>query len=188
MRFVFLFGAAAIALAIGLPPASVSAQEAKRYPTWSGLWKRGSPPGVWDPSKPAGLGQQPPLTPEYRAIHEANIAKAKVGIDFDPKSTCGPVGMPRVMTMYEPMELVIQPHLTHMLIESIQFRFGASSRTGATGRRKSIQLMRATRLATGSIPIMTAPTTRWKSKPVTSRDRACSTIQASRCTRTTRRS
>jgi hypothetical protein len=119
MRFVFVFGAAAIAFAVGLLPASVSAQEAKKYPTWSGLWKRGSPPGMWDPSKPAGLGQQPPLAPEYRAIHEANIAKAKVGIDFDPKSTCGPVGMPRVMTMYEPMELIIQPHITHMLIESM---------------------------------------------------------------------
>jgi hypothetical protein len=95
MRSCFFFGAIAIAFVIGLSPASVNAQEAKKYPNWSGLWKRGSPPGVWDPSKPAGLGQQPPLISEYQAIHEANIAKAKVGIDFDPKSTCGPVGMPR---------------------------------------------------------------------------------------------
>ena len=40
-------------------------------------------------------------------------------IEFDPKSTCGPVGMPRVMTIYEPFELLIRPNVTHMLIESM---------------------------------------------------------------------
>ena len=119
MRLRISLGAAALALAICLPLTAATAQDSKKYPTWSGLWKRGSPPGVWDPTKRPGLAQEPPLTPEYKALHEANIEKAKVGIDFDPKSTCGPVGMPRVMTMYEPMELVIQPHVTHMLIESM---------------------------------------------------------------------
>jgi hypothetical protein len=118
MSYRLWIGAAAIALAMCLPVTVTQAQDAKKYPAWDGLWKRGSPPGIWDPTKPPGLGQQAPLTAEYQAIHEANIAKAKAGFEFDPKSTCGPVGMPRVMTMYEPMEMVIKPQVTHMLIES----------------------------------------------------------------------
>jgi len=116
--------AAALAIVLSLPVAiaqvqSTQVQAAKTYPAWDGLWKRGSPPGVWDPSKPPGLGQQAPLTPEYQAVLEANIAKAKAGIEFDPKSTCGPVGMPRMMTMYEPMEMIIRPQVTYMLVESM---------------------------------------------------------------------
>ena len=83
------------------------------------MWNRGSPVGTWDPSKPGGLGQQAPLTPEYQAVFEANLAKGKAGIQFDIKGTCGPVGMPRVMMMYEPMEIVIKPKVTYMLIESM---------------------------------------------------------------------
>jgi hypothetical protein len=30
---------------------------------------------VWDPAKPPGLGQPPPLMPEYQKVFEANIAK-----------------------------------------------------------------------------------------------------------------
>ena len=119
MRTRISIRAAALALVLILPAVAVQAQSAKTYPDWDGLWKRGSPPGVWDPSKPPGRGQQAPLKPEYQAIHEANLAKAKAGIEFDPKSTCGPVGMPRVMTLYEPMEIVIKPKVTHMLIESM---------------------------------------------------------------------
>jgi hypothetical protein len=112
--------AVAIAATIVVPAVCASAQDAKKYPkNWEGMWNRGSPPGAWDPSKPRGRGQQAPLTPEYQAIFEANLAKSAAGIDFDPKSTCGPVGMPRVMTMYEPMELVIKAKATYMLIESM---------------------------------------------------------------------
>ena len=104
---------AAIVAAVAVSAVCASAQDAKKYPNnWEGMWNRGSPPGAWDPSKPRGRGQQAPLTPEYQAIFEANLAKLAAGIDFDPKSTCGPVGMPRVMTMYEPMELVIKPKVT----------------------------------------------------------------------------
>src|ERR1700676_3808101 len=78
---------------------AAGAQEAKKYPAFEGMWDRGSPLGSWDPAKPPGRGQQAPLTPEYQAVYEANIAKDKAGIVFDPKFTCGPVGMPRVMNM-----------------------------------------------------------------------------------------
>jgi hypothetical protein len=95
------------------------ADDAKKYPEWDGLWNRGSPVGTWDPTKPGGLGQQAPLTPEYQKVFEANLAKGKAGIQFDIKGTCGPVGMPRVMMMYEPMEIVIKPKVTYMIIESM---------------------------------------------------------------------
>jgi hypothetical protein len=82
----------ALAALLGLAAASVRAEDAKKYPDWDGLWKRGSPVGVWDPTKPGGLGQQPPLTPEYQKIFEANLAKGRAGVVFDIKGTCGPVG------------------------------------------------------------------------------------------------
>jgi hypothetical protein len=106
-------------VAVLISSAVASAEEAKKYPDWDGLWNRGSPVGTWDPTKPGGLGQQAPLTPEYQAVLEANLAKGKAGIQFDIKGTCGPVGMPRVMMMYEPMEIVIKPKVTYMLIESM---------------------------------------------------------------------
>jgi hypothetical protein len=112
-------GAAALATVLCLSIAGACAQDAKKYPDWEGLWKRGSPVGVWDPSKPGGLKQEPPLTPEYQAIFEANLAKGKAGVQFDIKGTCGPVGMPRLMILYEPMEIVIKPHATYMLVESM---------------------------------------------------------------------
>jgi hypothetical protein len=106
-------GAALVAtLSLSVPGAK--AEEAK-YPNWEGQWKQGSPVDVWDPSKPPGLSQQPPLTPEYQKMFQATLAWG----DFDMKGTCGPVGMPRVMTLYEPMEIVIRPKTTYMLLESM---------------------------------------------------------------------
>ena len=109
MFYRFWIGAAAIVAMLGLSAAGAAAEDAKKYPDWDGLWKRGSPVGVWDPAKPGGLGQQPPLTPEYQKVFEDNLAKGKAGVVFDIKGTCGPVGMPRVMILYEPMEIVIKP-------------------------------------------------------------------------------
>jgi len=93
-------------------------EEASKYTAWEGFWGRGSPPGVWDPGKPPGPGQQAPLTPQYQAVYESNLAKAKTGVAFDPKYMCGPVGMPRMMTMGAPMELIIRPGTIYMLIET----------------------------------------------------------------------
>ena len=95
-----------------------SAQDVKKYPAFEGIWDRGSSIAGWDPAKPAGEPQQPPLTPEYQAVWEANIAKDKAGREFDPKFTCGPVGMPRVMQINQPMEVIIKPGTVYMLIEN----------------------------------------------------------------------
>jgi hypothetical protein len=110
-----------ITLLVAIIAAATDAQafDAAKYPDWSGQWKR--PPGVgnqWDTSKPPRRGQQPPLTPEYQAIYEANLAEqAAGGQGTDPTFTCIPDGMPRAMNVIFPMEMVIQPHVTHMMIE-----------------------------------------------------------------------
>jgi hypothetical protein len=94
------------------------AYDESKYPAFEGQWRRGSPVGVWDPTKPVGRGQQAPLTPEYQAIYEATEVARAAGRDFDPKANCMPPGMPRVMTMYEPMEISIKPNVTYFMIES----------------------------------------------------------------------
>jgi hypothetical protein len=98
---------------------AANAQDTKKLPDWDGLWGRGSPVGAWDPTKPPGPGQQAPLTPEYQRIFEANLAKTKSGTFYDIKGTCGPVGMPRLMVLYEPIEIVLKPKTTYMLAESM---------------------------------------------------------------------
>src|SRR5436190_20752953 len=114
MNNKYCIGAAAVAAALCFSLAAI-AQDAKKYPDWDGLWGRGSPVGLWDPSKPPGLRQEAPLTPEYQAIYEQNIAKQRAGTFFDIKGICGPVGMPRVMILYEPIEVVVKPKTSYML-------------------------------------------------------------------------
>jgi hypothetical protein len=88
-----------------------------KYPDWNGQWKLGIP-AKWDPSKPPGRGQQAPLTPEYQAIFEANLAdQAAGGQGTDPTYVCIPDGMPRAMNVVFPMEIVIMPKTTYMMIE-----------------------------------------------------------------------
>jgi hypothetical protein len=94
-----------------------SAQDLSKYPDWSGQWKRTS--GIqWDPSKPLGPAQKPPLTPEYQARYEANLRdQAEGGQGDDRTGQCIPHGMPRVMTVVYPMEIIIMPTTTYILTD-----------------------------------------------------------------------
>jgi hypothetical protein len=111
-------GAIACIAALFLACASAPAHDETKYPDWNGQWRR--PPGVgnqWDTSRPPRKGQ-PPLTPEYQAIYEANLKdQAEGGQGTDPTFTCIPDGMPRAMNVIFPMEIIIQPKTTYMLIE-----------------------------------------------------------------------
>jgi hypothetical protein len=91
-----------------------------KYPDWRGQWRRAKEGAVsYDPSKPR-LAQQAPLTPEYQTIFEANLRdQADGGQGIDPTYMCLSPGMPRIMNMYEPMEIVIMPESTHILIQHI---------------------------------------------------------------------
>ena len=106
-------GALVLAAALGI--ADACAHDPARYPDWSGQWviKGGN---RWDPTKPPGIKQQAPLTPEYQAILEESIKDQAIGgIGNDPSTACMPVGMPRMMTLIFGMEFVItaggHPHV-----------------------------------------------------------------------------
>jgi hypothetical protein len=110
---------AAIAFAAWCMACTVAqAHDETIYPDWNGQWRR--PPGVgnqWDTSKPPRKGE-PPLTAEYQAIYEANLKdQAEGGQGTDPTFTCIPDGMPRAMNVIFPMEIIILPKTTYMLIE-----------------------------------------------------------------------
>jgi hypothetical protein len=111
-----------VALAVTLLAAVGAAQahDESNYPNWKGQWLRqGSGQGApWDPSKPWGRGQQAPLTLEYQAIFEANLADQEAGGQgTDPSYRCIPSAMPRVMIAVQPMEMIITPDTTYVLLE-----------------------------------------------------------------------
>ena len=101
--------------AIALAFASGGAHAAEmKYPDWKGAWERIGG-GNFDPSKRFGRGQQPPLTPEYQAIWEANLKEGEEGgQNYNTQAHCIPGGMPRMMIAYEPMEIIVTPDATYI--------------------------------------------------------------------------
>src|SRR5258707_4814572 len=98
---------------------AAAAFDETKYPDWSGQWWR--PRGVgfqWDPTKPPGLGQQAPLTPEYQAILVESLAdQAAGGQGGDNLITCRTNGMPRMMSAAWPIEFVVLPNITYINFE-----------------------------------------------------------------------
>jgi hypothetical protein len=115
----------ALAAAVLSTTTGALAFDESKYPQWKGEWRRVPVAGLkglpsYDPSKSEGLGQQAPLTAEYQAILEASVAdQAAGGPGNDPTYTCLAPGMPRVMIVYDPMEIIITPNTTHMLMGHI---------------------------------------------------------------------
>jgi hypothetical protein len=116
----------AIALALLCIGTAASAQDGKqdpkydpaRYPDWSGPMRWIATPGGnrYDPMKPAGRGQQAPLTPEYQAIFEKDLAdQAAGGQGGNQTYSCLPGGMPRDMAGNQGLEFVVTPKVTHVL-------------------------------------------------------------------------
>jgi len=73
MLYRITCGAAALAVALCVTTVDSQAWDDSRYPDFSGQWRPIGGPGRFDSSKPAGRGQQAPLTPEYQAIFETNL-------------------------------------------------------------------------------------------------------------------
>ena len=90
-----------------------------KYPDIVGQWRRPAGIGIqWDQSKRVGPAQQAPLTPEYQARYEANLADQRAGGQgTDPLGKCIPPGMPRMMTVVFPMEIIIMPSTTYILTD-----------------------------------------------------------------------
>jgi len=116
-----LMGAIAIA-ALAVPIGRAHAADEAKYPSWKGQWMRLVTPGLpgqasHDQTKPGGLGQQAPLTPEAQAILAASLAdQAKGGLGNFPTARCLPAGMPHMMMAFGPQEYVITPETTYILI------------------------------------------------------------------------
>jgi hypothetical protein len=115
--------AAACAAMIG----TAAAGEEAKYPDWKGQWRGvlriGTFPGQpsFDPSKPWGRGQQAPLTPEYQAILEANLKAQEQGGIFDWRgATCMGFGMPLIMYGFQPMEFIVTPETTYVLVDWVE--------------------------------------------------------------------
>jgi hypothetical protein len=106
--------------ALMLTAAGAAAFDASKYPAFNGQWRRAPGVGIgWDESKPRGLAQNPPLTPEYRAIWEASMAdQAAGGQGGDTRVTCVSNGMPRLMTIIRPLEFFIFPWITLVVYEN----------------------------------------------------------------------
>ncbi len=106
-----------VALGLAVTGARAAGDDGK-YPDIHGAWARtgrGGNTASWDTSKPGGLGQQAPLTPEYQAVFEANLAdRAAGGQEYNPAINCLPAGMPRVMVAYDPLEIIVTPQLTYI--------------------------------------------------------------------------
>ena len=94
-----------------------------KYPDFSGQWVAvrlgvGGQP-AFDPTKPWGLGQNAPLTPEYQKVLDASLAEQAKGNQGNWLSgvACLPPGMPAMMTLFRPMEIVVLPEITYILID-----------------------------------------------------------------------
>jgi hypothetical protein len=118
-----LIGALSAGLLITMGSAAVAADDGK-YPDFNGQWRRAVSlrservGAAFDPSKPFGREEKPPLTPEYQAIYDANLVDMEAGGQgIDPTYTCLSPGMPRVMIPYVGLEFVVTPATTLILFE-----------------------------------------------------------------------
>jgi hypothetical protein len=115
---------AALAVTMGI---AMAGEEAK-YPDLRGQWAgvlrtvaglKGQP--SFDPSKSWGRGQQAPLTPEYQAILEASItAQEEGGFGEHRGGACLGFGMPEIAYGFEPMEFIVTPETTYILVNWVE--------------------------------------------------------------------
>ena len=114
-------GALALAAALLMPSAAAQAFDATKYPDFTGIWQRATTDQPrFDPSKPPGRGQGAPLTPESQAKFEATLKDiAEGGKGELPAYTCLAPGMPMIMTAYVPMEIIVLPEITYIMIDHV---------------------------------------------------------------------
>jgi hypothetical protein len=121
MLYRSLIGVTALVMTLS----GAQAFDQSKYPDLKGQWVRARVPGVvgqpgYDPSHNQGGPQQAPLKPEFKAMWEASLKdQAEGGQGGDPTYGCLSPGMPRIMTPYGEMEIVVTPETTHILIEHI---------------------------------------------------------------------
>jgi hypothetical protein len=118
-------GAVALASALAFMPTCVLAFDDAQYPAFSGKWNRAPTPGAprtpqpaYDPAKGWANGQGAPLTAEYQKIFDANLAdQAAGGVGTFRGYACITAGLPGIMTLFQPMEIIILPDTTYVRID-----------------------------------------------------------------------
>jgi hypothetical protein len=117
-----LTGAFALSAALMTAIGCAAAADTAKYPDWRGQWERFTVRGIpgqpsHDQTKPWGFGQQAPLTSEYRKVLEDSIAdQAQGGLGNFPTTLGRAAGMPYMMMAFGPMEWVVTPDATYILI------------------------------------------------------------------------
>jgi hypothetical protein len=113
MSYRKLFCAVALGALCAAMTGALAFDESK-YPNWKGKWDRVGPPR-W-----VQAGDAAPLNTEYQAIFAKTTAEQKAGgHGWETSWMCLPPGMPRIMNVYEPMEIVVTPDTTHILISHV---------------------------------------------------------------------
>jgi hypothetical protein len=120
VRLPLLLALAVCVAAPALAQSSNSAKAApsqKDLPNWNGIWERvGSI--TWEPNARPGVPENPPFTPEYAEKYRKTTEAARQGHPVqDPTSRCLPPGMPRIMTMSYPMEILMTPGQVTIIAE-----------------------------------------------------------------------
>ena len=103
-----------VAFALVAAASGVQAFDESKYPDLKGQWSRVGAPRWLE------RGAKPPLTPEYQKIYQAILEDQKNGGTGNwPSTFCIPQGMPAMMNLYDPMEIVVTPDTTYILISHI---------------------------------------------------------------------
>jgi hypothetical protein len=109
--------------ALTLSSASGQVVDFSKYPDLKGQWNRFITPGLpgqpsFDQTKPWGFGQGAPLTVEAADILRASMAdQAKGGLGNSVQhARCSAAGMPFMMVAFQPLEFVVLPETTYILI------------------------------------------------------------------------
>jgi hypothetical protein len=112
MHYRSPFCAVALAAALLAMPSAAQVVDFGKYPDFKGQWVRMGNPNNW-----LQLAGPPPLTPEYQKVFETIQADlASGGPGNWPSTFCVPAGMPAMMSLYDPMEMIVLPETTYVLI------------------------------------------------------------------------
>jgi hypothetical protein len=112
MRYRISMCAAALATALSAAPSLAQVVDFGKYPAFVGQWGRIGQPNNW-----RQLAGPPPLTPEYQKVLAASEAEVRAGKPGNwPSTFCIPEGMPALMNLYNPMEIIITPETTYILM------------------------------------------------------------------------
>ena len=120
MRYRSAATAFAFLAALCLTSAESRAWNETAYPDLKGQWRPIGDPAQFDPSKARGPAQQAPLTSEYQPVFEANLKdQAAGGEGLAQTHSCISPGMPRVTNGYGPLEVIVTPRTTYIMVEHI---------------------------------------------------------------------